>query len=84
MTQNQKQENKKAPIPYKKYEPPYKGLDIPSREEFHRTFGGYIYKDDFDGIYPVADRIVSDQRFDKRCEDNIKHRKRKRNKSTTI
>ena len=50
-------------------------LHIPSREEFHRRFGGYVYESDFSKIRnmrEVADRIVSDQKFDSYCKYCIK------------
>ena len=50
-------------------------LHIPLREEFHRRFGGYVYESDFSKIRnmrEVADRIVSDQKFDSYCKYCIK------------
>lgn len=47
----------------------------------HTTFGGYVYNYDFDGhisISDMANRIISDKKFDEKCrklgEDN-KHKK---------
>lgn len=56
-------------------------LHIPSREEFHRRFGGYIYESDFSEIRnmsEVADRIVSDQKFDLYCKYCIKQKERQK------
>lgn len=43
------------------------------------TFGGLILSSDFDtqkGEYHIADRIISDWRFDEKCRQNIEMRKR--------
>ena len=43
------------------------------------TFGGLILSSDFDtqkGEYHIADRIISDWRFDEKCRQNIKMRKK--------
>lgn len=56
-------------------------LHIPSREEFHRRFGGYVYESDFSeirNIREVADRIVSDQKFDSYCKYCIKQKERQK------
>lgn len=56
-------------------------LHIPSREEFHRRFGGYIYESDFSEIRnmsEIANRIVSDQKFDSYCKYCIKQKKRQK------
>lgn len=52
---------------------------IPSREEWHRTYGGTIYNSDFETEYvgkhektsPYARRIVADMGFDRNCAKNI-------------
>lgn len=60
-------------------------LKIITREELHRSFGGYIYQSDFNNDYagknrmtsPTASRIVSDSNFDNACRKNIINRLRK-------
>ena len=45
----------------------------------HSTFGGLIYNYDFDGynsMSQIADRIISDQKFDRYCETQAKLRER--------
>lgn len=52
---------------------------IPTRKEFHQRYGGTIYVDDFNTDYAgklhrtswVANRILSDMRFDRSCKKNI-------------
>lgn len=50
--------------------------------ENRNTFGGIIYQsdfcDDFEGTRNIADRIMSDWRFDKQCKKNIEARDRKK------
>lgn len=56
-------------------------LHIPSREEFHRRFGGYVYESDFSEIRnmsEITDRIVSDQKFDSYCKYCIKQTERQK------
>lgn len=56
-------------------------LHIPSREEFHRRFGGYVYESDFSEIRnmsEIADRIVSDHKFDSYCKYCIKQTDRQK------
>lgn len=49
----------------------------------HNTFGGNIYESDFDisyvGTRNIAGRIMSDWKFDRGCQENIKGRKTKEN-----
>lgn len=48
----------------------------------HSTFGGTIYKGDYDGYQSMRDiitRIVSDRNFDERCRKNIEGRNFKKN-----
>lgn len=43
----------------------------------HSTFGGTIYKGDYDGYYSMSDiiaRIISDKKFDEQCRKNIEGR----------
>lgn len=45
----------------------------------HSTFGMNIYKGDFDGWHSmsdIADRIISDWKFDKQCKRNAENRAR--------
>ena len=48
---------------------------IPSRDEFHRTFGGIItqwhFSDNYSGTLDMADKIARDFEFDQRCKKNI-------------
>lgn len=47
----------------------------------HRTFGGYIYIEDFYTDYPpgnIANRITQDWKFDKMCQKNCEIRDSKR------
>lgn len=62
-------------------------LHIPPREEFHRTFGGMIYNNDYDINHKynntksgsiITQRIVSDMKFDKECRQNAEKRDRKK------
>lgn len=44
----------------------------------HSAFGGLIYNYDFDNYISmsnIAERIVSDSKFDKQCKRNIENRK---------
>lgn len=48
----------------------------------HTTFGGKIYTSDFDSEYAttisdIADRIISDMKFDERCKRFAENRDRK-------
>ena len=49
----------------------------------HNTFGGEIYISDFCTDYEetrhIADRIVSDWKFDLRCKKNIEQRNKYKN-----
>lgn len=56
----------------------------------HATFGGIIYPSDFNTDYrgkdntygsQIAQRIISDRKFDQQCRRNIEERNRNRNKS---
>lgn len=43
----------------------------------HNIFGGEIYRGDFDVHHSMSDiaaRIISDQKFDKRCHKNVENR----------
>ena len=43
----------------------------------HSTFGGVIYNYDFDGyvsMRDMAERIISDWKFDERCRKNVLNR----------
>lgn len=51
----------------------------------HATFGGIIYPSDFNTDYrgkdntygsPIAQRIISDQKFDQQCKKAIEGRKK--------
>lgn len=62
-------------------------LHIPSKEEFHRHFGGYVYVSDFNTEYnhssangsEIASRIESDYRREKKLYlDTLKMEKYKR------
>lgn len=49
---------------------------------YHSTFGGSIYKGDYDEPHSLADiasRIASDMKIDERCRRNIEMRKRAEN-----
>ena len=57
-----------------------------TREELHRTFGGYIYAHDYDRIpshkkkgvpSETASRIISDWNFDYLCKLNLIQREMK-------
>lgn len=51
----------------------------------HTTFGGNIYRYDFDGytsISNITDRIISDLKFDIRCKKNEEDRDRNKQKGT--
>ena len=46
------------------------------------TFGGIIYSSDFNTSYTagnIAQRIISDKIFDKRCKRNLENQNRKMN-----
>ena len=48
-------------------------------EPNHSTFGGIVYNYDFDGYTSmscIADRIISDRKFDEQCRKNSKNRKK--------
>lgn len=54
----------------------------------HTTFGGLIYPSDFETDYrgkdntkgsTIAQRIVSDWNFDKKCRKNVENRDRQKN-----
>ena len=48
----------------------------------HSTCGSVIYNDDFDGyvsISDMAERIMSDWRFDEQCKKNALNRDRNKN-----
>lgn len=57
----------------------------PSNYADHTRFGGNVYNYDFDGYTPmsvIADRIISDRKFDDKCrklEENNKRTKSKEN-----
>ena len=45
----------------------------------HTTFGGIISSFDFNGhcsMKDIADKIMSDLRFDEQCRKNVKHNER--------
>ena len=47
----------------------------------YTTFGGVVYNYDFEGYVSISDaisRILSDRKFDKKCEENIKCKNRKK------
>lgn len=51
---------------------------MPSREELHMRYGGNIYESDFNIVRgkntlrsSVADKIISDWKFDERCHKNM-------------
>lgn len=50
----------------------------------HNTFGGEVYQSDFctehKGARNIAERIISDLRFDEKCRRNILERERIRKK----
>lgn len=56
-------------------------------ETDHSTFGGLIYFTDFCTDYrgkderksPIADRIISDWKFDEQCRKSIEQRNKQRN-----
>lgn len=47
--------------------------------ENRNTYGGYIFASDFctdyEGTRNIAERIISDWRFDKQCKKNVETRK---------
>ena len=46
---------------------------------YYSTFGGVIYNYDFDGyvsMRDMAERIISDWKFDERCRKNVLNRDR--------
>ena len=48
----------------------------------HSTCGSKIYNYDFDGhvsMSSIAERIISDWKFDKQCKKNIENRDRNKN-----
>lgn len=51
-----------------------------SEREFNTTFGGYVYNDDFEyaSIATIANRIITDRKFDEKCKKNIEQRNRQR------
>ncbi len=52
----------------------------------HSSFGGNIYNHDFDrrtSMEDIASRIISDMKFDKRCEQEAKNRDMQRIKEGT-
>ncbi len=54
---------------------------VPTREEFHRRFGGIISEGDFctnssRRTKDIAGKIISDMKFDKQCMKNILARSR--------
>lgn len=54
------------------------GLNIPSREEMHKEYGGRVYLSDYNSYVSPVDmvrRIFSDQRFDHMCCMNDGQRK---------
>lgn len=53
-------------------------IDYKSREEWHRTFGGLIYPNDFEYVHDrsYAKRISSDLSFNEQCRRNIERMKR--------
>lgn len=55
---------------------------MPSREELHRGYGGKIYESDFNIVRgkntlqsSVANKIISDWKFDEHCHENIINKK---------
>ena len=59
---------------------------MPSREELHRCYGGYLSESDFtiargrnQNKSRIAEKIVSDWRVDKRCHKNILSKEREKN-----
>ena len=59
---------------------------IPSREELHRCYGGYLSESDFtiargrnQNKSRIAEKIVSDWRVDERCHKNILSKEREKN-----
>lgn len=52
---------------------------IPTRQEFHRQFGGVVTPRDFNSAYPtypsyLAPRISSAQQFDRSCRRGMEQR----------
>lgn len=57
------------------------------RKRNHTTFGGIIYKGDFDhynSMKDIANRIISDHNFDKQCIRNSMNRENAAQKKTII
>lgn len=63
------------------------------REVDHATFGGIIYPSDFNTDYrgkdntygsPIAQRIISDRKFDQQCRKAIEERNKKKIKANNI
>lgn len=59
---------------------------MPSREELHRCYGGYLSESDFtiargrnQNKSRIAEKIVSDWRVDERCHKNILSKEREKN-----
>lgn len=58
-----------------------KTVTITSRNhKYANTYGGNIYQSDFNTSYEgnrnIAERIINDWSFDKKCKENIKNRRR--------
>lgn len=59
------------------------GLSIPSREEFHRKFGGIIYEGDFSCYDPckyIVQRILQTERWNKQLIITSERNKRFKSK----
>lgn len=59
---------------------------MPSREELHRCYGGYLSESDFtiargrnQNKSRIAEKIVSDWRVDEQCHKNILSKEREKN-----
>lgn len=57
---------------------------MPSREELHRCYGGYLSESDFaiargrnQNHSRIADKIAADWAFDRQCEKNMQAMERK-------
>lgn len=57
---------------------------MPSREELHRCYGGYLSESDFtiarvrnQNKSRIAEKIVADWAFDRQCEKNMQAMERK-------
>ena len=57
---------------------------MPSREELHRCYGGYLSESDFtisrvrnQNKSRIAEKIAADWAFDRQCEKNIQAMERK-------